>query len=139
MPSIDAPVRRSNAQVVAAERPLRAASESGRPTAASAVAAGVIAAVRLDRRWWLAIGALGVGGALLAVGVPVSTLFSFALLGGCLGMHLFMGHGMSHSGHAASDGHAGHGGNASEVPGTELGPDRAAQPDADPSQFHQHD
>ena len=39
--------------------------------------------------------------ALFAVGVPLASLLA---VGGCLAMHLFMGHGMSHGG-----GHAGHG------------------------------
>jgi hypothetical protein len=36
--------------------------------------------------------------ALLAAGVPLVTLYPLILLGGCLGMHLFMGHGMNHGG-----------------------------------------
>lgn len=39
------------------------------------------------------------GLALLAAGVPTSTLITLGVLGGCLGMHLFMDHG-SHGGHA---------------------------------------
>ncbi len=43
------------------------------------------------------IGGAGVViGGLLAVGVPLATLTPLLLLGGCLSMHLFMGHGMSH-------------------------------------------
>jgi hypothetical protein len=42
-------------------------------------------------------GAIGLG-ALLAVGVPLATLTPLVFLGGCLSMHLFMGHGMSHGG-----------------------------------------
>ena len=46
------------------------------------------------------VGALALLGlALLAAGVPASTLITLGLLGGCLGMHLFMDHG-SHGGHA---------------------------------------
>jgi hypothetical protein len=41
--------------------------------------------------------AIGIG-ALLAAGVPLVTLYPLLMLGGCLGMHLFMGHGMSHGG-----------------------------------------
>lgn len=45
------------------------------------------------------IGAAVIGiGALLAVGVPLITLYPLLMLGGCLGMHLFMGHGMNHGG-----------------------------------------
>ena len=45
------------------------------------------------------IGGAVVGlGALLAVGVPLATLTPLVFLGGCLSMHLFMGHGMSHGG-----------------------------------------
>ena len=36
--------------------------------------------------------------ALLAAGVPLVTLYPLILLGGCLGMHLFMGHGMNYGG-----------------------------------------
>ena len=35
--------------------------------------------------------------ALLVAGVPVSTFVPFAGVAGCLGMHLFMGHGDHHS------------------------------------------
>ena len=45
------------------------------------------------------IGGAGIAiGGLLAVGVPLATLTPLIFLGGCLGMHLFMGHGMSHGG-----------------------------------------
>ena len=45
------------------------------------------------------IGAAVIGiGALLAVGVPLITLYPLLMLGGCLGMHLLMGHGMNHGG-----------------------------------------
>jgi len=51
------------------------------------------------------IGGAGIGiGALLAVGFPLATLTPFVALGGCLSMHLFMGHDMSHGG-----GHGSHG------------------------------
>jgi hypothetical protein len=51
------------------------------------------------------IGGAAVGfGALLAVGVPLATLTPLVFLGGCLSMHLFMGHGMSHGGaHGSHD------------------------------------
>ena len=63
-----------------------------------AIPPALAAALRLDRRVWLAGGAIAGIGALLAIGVPASALLPFALVGACLGMHLFMGHG----GHAAS-------------------------------------
>ena len=59
------------------------------------------AALRLDRRVWLGGGAVAGVGALLAIGVPASSLIPFAAVGACLGMHLFMGHG----GHGGHDGH----------------------------------
>ncbi len=57
----------------------------------------------VDRRVWFIAGAIVAAGALLAAGVPVSTLLLLGAAGGCLGMHPFMGHG----GHASHDGHAG--------------------------------
>jgi hypothetical protein len=53
------------------------------------------------------IGSAGIGfGALLAVGVPLATLTPLIFLGGCLSMHLFMGHGMSHDGgHGSHESH----------------------------------
>jgi hypothetical protein len=49
------------------------------------------------------IGSAVIGlGALLAVGVPLATLTPLVFLGGCLSMHLFMGHGMSHGGEHGS-------------------------------------
>jgi hypothetical protein len=42
-------------------------------------------------------GVIGIG-ALLAFGVPLVTLYPLIMLGGCLSMHLFMGHGMNHGG-----------------------------------------
>ena len=41
-------------------------------------------------------------GALLAVGVPLATLTPLVFLGGCLSMHLFMGHGGEHGSHSAA-------------------------------------
>jgi len=51
------------------------------------------------------IGGAAVGfGALLAVGVPLATLTPLLALGGCLSMHLFMGHSMGHGGgHGSHD------------------------------------
>jgi Protein of unknown function (DUF2933) len=43
--------------------------------------------------------------ALLIAGVPLSSFVPFAGLAGCLGMHLFMGHGHGH-GHGHGDHHA---------------------------------
>jgi hypothetical protein len=55
------------------------------------------------------IGGAAIGiGALLTVGVPLATLTPFVALGGCLSMHLFMGHG-EHGGHSGHGGHGGHG------------------------------
>jgi hypothetical protein len=39
--------------------------------------------------------------ALLVAGVPISSLVPFAGVAGCLGMHLFMGHGDHHSARVA--------------------------------------
>lgn len=60
---------------------------------------------RLDRRIWLAGGALVGLGALLAVGVSAWALAPFVIIGACLGMHLFMGHG-GHGGHGEHTGQA---------------------------------
>lgn len=80
---------------------------------ASGSALGVVLALP---RWAQILGAAAVVlGALLAVGVPLASLLPLLAVGGCLGMHLFMGHGMSHGG-----GHAGHG-------GTKAGGDRESQ------------
>jgi Protein of unknown function (DUF2933) len=70
------------------------------------------------------IGGAVVGlGALLAVGVPLATLTPLVFLGGCLSMHLFMGHGMSHGGghgsHDANGGAPGYG--SAEDPSTRTG------------------
>ncbi len=68
------------------------------------------------------IGGAGVViGALLAVGVPLATLTPLLLLGGCLSMHLFMGHGMSHG-----EGHGQHGttGAAGAGPAEDTSPRR---------------
>lgn len=67
------------------------------------------AALRLDRRLWLGGGAVAGIGALLAIGVPASSLIPLAAVGACLGMHLFMGHG----GHG---GHDSHGDSSSDRP-----------------------
>ncbi len=69
-----------------------------RPVAPSALAR----LVRVDRRIWLAVGALVTIAGLLAAGVPASTVLLLGALGGCAGMHLFMGHG-GHGGHAGPD------------------------------------
>jgi hypothetical protein len=56
-------------------------------------------------RWARILGAVAVLlGALLAVGVPFASFAPLLAVGGCLVMHLLMGHGTSHGG-----GHAGHG------------------------------
>lgn len=70
------------------------------------------AALRLDRRLWLGGGAVAGIGALLAIGVPASSLIPFAAVGACLGMHLFMGHG----GHGGHGGHDSHGDSSSDRP-----------------------
>jgi hypothetical protein len=73
-----------------------------RERGAGAVALGTVLALPRPVR---IIGGAGIGiGALLAVGVPLATLTPFVALGGCLSMHLFMGHDMSHGG-----GHGSHG------------------------------
>lgn len=79
-----------------------------RRDAEPAIPPALAAALRLDRRVWLAGGAIAGIGALLAIGVPASALLPFALVGACLGMHLFMGHG-GHAGHAASSADRGDG------------------------------
>jgi hypothetical protein len=62
------------------------------------------AVVALPRNVKIVGGAVVGFGALLAVGVPLATLTPLVFLGGCLGMHLFMGHGMSHGGgHGSHD------------------------------------
>ena len=72
-----------------------------RQSGTSATALGVV--VGLPRPVKIIGGAaIGLGG-LLAVGVPLAALTPFVALGGCLSMHLFMGHG----GHGA--GHGSHG------------------------------
>ena len=77
----------------------------GVPTPAeSAISDAVLAAARVDRRVWLGAAVLAIAGLLLAAGVPASTLLTFGLLFGCVGMHLFMGHG----GHGDHVGHGGH-------------------------------
>lgn len=58
-------------------------------------------------------GAIGVAG-ILAIGVPLSALAPFLAVGGCLAMHLFMGHGSGHGGHAGPD-HGAHRGGGSEA------------------------
>jgi hypothetical protein len=67
--------------------------------------AGALGAVVALPRPVKIIGGAAIGfGALLAVGVPLATLTPLLFLGGCLSMHLFMGHGMNHGG-----GHGSHG------------------------------
>jgi hypothetical protein len=62
------------------------------------------AVVALPRNVKIVGGAVVGFGALLAVGVPLATLTPLVFLGGCLSMHLFMGHGMSHGGaHGSHD------------------------------------
>ncbi len=61
------------------------------------------AVVALPRSVKIIGGAIVGLGALLAVGVPLATLTPLVFLGGCLSMHLFMGHGMSHG-----EGHGSH-------------------------------
>lgn len=69
---------------------------------AGAAALGTL--VALPRNVKIIGGAVVGLGALLALGVPLATLTPLVFLGGCLGMHLFMGHGMSHGGvHASHD------------------------------------
>jgi hypothetical protein len=67
---------------------------------------------------WVRIGAAVVFGLgfLLAIGVPLATLTPLLFLGGCLGMHLFMGHDMSHGGHGANPDRASHSDAESEDP-----------------------
>ena len=76
---------------------------TARAVSAEPLPPALAAALRLDRRVWLGGGAVAGVGALLAIGVPASSLIPFAAVGACLGMHLFMGHG----GHGAHDGHDG--------------------------------
>ncbi len=85
---------------VAQESPALGASTRGPAEPAPAMPPALAAALRIDRRVWLGGGAIVGAGALLAAGVPASTLLLVGAVGGCLGMHLFMGHG----------GHTGHGG-----------------------------
>lgn len=61
--------------------------------------AGPVAAIFALPRTVKIVGGAALGfGALVAIGVPLATLTPLVFLGGCLGMHLFMGHGMSHGG-----------------------------------------
>jgi Protein of unknown function (DUF2933) len=53
----------------------------------------VAALSSLPTRVKLAVGLAVAAAALLIAGVPLSTFLPFAGLAGCLGMHLFMGHG----------------------------------------------
>jgi hypothetical protein len=69
------------------------------------------------------IGGAAIGfGALLAVGIPLATLTPLLFLGGCMSMHLFMGHDMSHGGGHGS--HASNGGNAGAGSTDETSPQR---------------
>ena len=43
-------------------------------------------------------------GALLALGVPLSSVVPLLVLASCLGMHLLMGHGQMHGGHTVDPG-----------------------------------
>jgi hypothetical protein len=71
----------------------------------SGTSATALAAVLALPRPIRIIGGAAVGlGGLLAVGVPLATLTPFVALGGCLSMHLFMGHDGGHGG-----GHGSHG------------------------------
>lgn len=68
------------------------------PVPASTLRAALAAFSSLPRSIKLSAGAALVVALLLAIGVPLSALLPFAGLAGCLGMHLFMGHG-GHGGH----------------------------------------
>ncbi len=84
-----------------------AKTDVGRPLeAASTIPTALGAAIRADRRLWLVGGAIVAGGLLLAAGVSASALLTFGILGACLGMHLFMGHG-GHGGMPGGEGHPG--------------------------------
>jgi hypothetical protein len=65
-------------------------------------------------------GAIGVAG-ILAIGVPLSALAPVLAVGGCLAMHLVMGHGAGHGGHAGPDdgAHREGGGAATKEPADE--------------------
>lgn len=82
-------------------------AHESRTTGSAANGAGTTALVALVAlpRTTKIIGGAALGfGALLAVGVPLATLTPLVFLGGCLGMHLFMGHDMSHGGgHGSHD------------------------------------
>jgi hypothetical protein len=56
--------------------------------------------------------------------VPLATLTPLVFLGGCLSMHLFMGHGMSHGeGHGSHDSKAASGSGSAEDASTRAGRD----------------
>lgn len=77
--------------------------------------------VALPRPAKVAIGgAIGVA-AILAIGVPLSALAPVLAVGGCLAMHLVMGHGAGHGGHAGPDdgAHREGGGAATKEPADE--------------------
>lgn len=83
---------------------LQAVHESRGRDANGAGSVALGALVALPRNVKIIGGAVVGFGALLAVGVPLATLTPLVFLGGCLSMHLFMGHGMSHgSGHGSHD------------------------------------
>ena len=66
--------------------------------------ASIVAVVRALPRTVKIVGGAVLGfGVLLAVGVPLATLTPLIAVGGCLSMHLFMGHGMMHGDHAGHD------------------------------------
>ncbi len=63
----------------------------------------VAAVMALPRTAKLIGGAVLGFGVLLAIGVPLATLTPLIAVGGCLSMHLFMGHGMAHGNHAGHE------------------------------------
>jgi hypothetical protein len=97
------------------------AHEAHGASAAGTSALGAVAA--LPRNVKIIGGAVVGVGALLAVGVPFATLTPLLALGGCLGMHLFMGHDMSHGGgHGSHDsGSVASGSGSAEDPSTRTG------------------
>lgn len=85
--------------------PENAATDAVARSGVGRAAVSVMAVLRTTpRRAQVLVGAVIVG-ALLAIGVPLASLVPLLALGGCVGMHVFMGHGISHgSAHAGRNG-----------------------------------
>lgn len=75
------------------------------PRSAGQLTVGLLWLLSLPRWAKIAAAVVALVGVAVAVGIPLASLTPFVALGGCLGMHLLMGHG----GHGGTDGrHEGH-------------------------------